>query len=194
MKPGVMPSEAIVGSRPRSSLEHFVWNAGALISPGYEGDFAAKALGGIRSLDITQALAYARAMGKNISTSAAALGSRGGRAGVGASKRRGDSDFYRRLVAMRRDRKVASIGMRHRHLTHQEFTLAAIDDIISIGQRAAWERLRIALLQDAGIRDKILRVCNARANETSAQRHQFWSCYAQETRRAARTTPRILRR
>jgi hypothetical protein len=70
--------------------------------------------------------------------------------------------------------------MRHRHLTHQEFTLAAIDDIISNGQRAAWERLCLALLREAGIRDKILRVCNARVNETSAQRHQFWRYYAQE--------------
>ena len=124
-------------------------------------------------------------MGRHISASAAAHGSRGGRAGVGAAKRRGDSDFYRRLVALRKDRRAASTGMRHRHLTHQEFTLAAIDDIISNGRREAWERLRLALLRDAGIRDKILRVCNARANEPSAQRYYFWRYYAQEIPAAA---------
>jgi hypothetical protein len=124
-------------------------------------------------------------MGRDISASAAALGRRGGRAGIGAAKRRGDSDFYRRLVALRKDRKAASTGMRHRHLTHQDFTLAAIDDIISNGQRAAWEGLRLALLRDEGIRDKILRVCNAKVHEPSSQRHHFWRYYAQEISTAA---------
>jgi hypothetical protein len=118
-------------------------------------------------------------MAKSIRASAAALGSRGGRAGVGVSKRRGDSEFYRRLVARRKDRQAASTGMRHRHLNHQDYTLAAIDDIISNGQRTAWERLRLALLQEADIREKILRVCNARIHEPSAQRHHFWRHYVQ---------------
>jgi hypothetical protein len=108
-------------------------------------------------------------MGKSLRSSAAALGSRGGRAGVGASKRRGDSDFYRRLVALRKDRQ----GMEHRHLNHQDFTLPAIDDIISNGQWDSWERLRLALRSRAGIRDKILRICTARV--------QFWRNYAQVT-------------
>jgi hypothetical protein len=115
-----------------------------------------------------------------IRTSAAALGSRGGRAGVGASKRRGDSDFYRRMVALRKDRQAMSTGMRHRHLSHQDFTLAAIDDIISNGRRAAWERLRLALLKEPGIREKILKVCDAQVHEPSAQRHHFWRQYAQD--------------
>jgi hypothetical protein len=131
-------------------------------------------------LDTTQALAYDYAMSGSIRSSAAALGSRGGRAGVGASKRRGDSDFYRRLVAQRKDRRAMSTGMHHRHLTHHDFTLAAIDDIISNGRRAAWERLRLALLEEPGIRDKILKVCIAQAHEPSAQRHHFWRQYAQD--------------
>jgi hypothetical protein len=69
--------------------------------------------------------------------------------------------------------------MRHRHLNHQDYTLAAIDDIISNGQRATWERLRLALLQEADVGDKILRVCNARIHEPSAQRHHFWRQYVQ---------------
>jgi hypothetical protein len=124
-------------------------------------------------------------MSKSLLTSAAALGSRGGRAGVGESKRRGDSAFYRQLVALRKDRKVTNTGMEHRHLNHQSFTLAAIDDIISNGQWDAWEKLRLALRRQAGIRDKILRVCNARVNDPSAQRHHFWRDYAQK----ASTTP-----
>jgi len=119
-------------------------------------------------------------MSKSLRTSAAALGARGGRAGVGASKRRGDSGFYRRLVAQRKDRKAAGTGMAHRHLNHQDFTLAAIDDIISNGKWDEWVRLRLALRRDAGIRDKILRVCNARVNDPSAQRHHFWRNYAQD--------------
>jgi len=120
-------------------------------------------------------------MGKSIRASAAALGSRGGRAGVGPSKRRGNSEFYRHLVARRKDRKVADTGMPHRHLKHQDYTLAAIDDIISNGRRTAWERLRLALLREPGVREKVLRVCDARIDEPSAQRHHFWRHYAQVT-------------
>ena len=132
-------------------------------------------------VDATQALAYVRSMSGSLRNSASALGSRGGRAGAGASKRRGDSDFYRRLVALRMDRKAAKTGMEHRHLDHQDFTLAAIDDIISNGQWDSWKRLRLALRRDAGIRDKILRICNARVHDPSAQRHHFWRNYAQDT-------------
>ena len=112
-------------------------------------------------------------------TLAALLGARGGRAGIGAAKRRGDAVFYRQLVALRKDRQALSTGMRHRHLNHQDFTLAAIDDIIGNGQRAAWERLRLALRQQPGIRAKILKVCDAQVNDPSAQRYHFWRHYAQ---------------
>lgn len=121
-------------------------------------------------------------MAKSIRASAAALGSKGGRSGVGAAKRRGDSEFYRRLVARRKDRLAA--GMRHRHLDHQDYTLAAIDDLIGNGQRSDWERLRLVLLEDESIGEKILRVCNARLNEPSAQRHHFWRHYVQAARAA----------
>ncbi|MGA2763483.1 MAG: hypothetical protein ABSG17_08975 [Spirochaetia bacterium] len=120
-------------------------------------------------------------MRRSLRVSAAALGSRGGRAGVGVSKRRGDSNFYRQLVALRKDRKVAGTGMKHRHLNHREFTLAAIDDIIGNGGWSSWERLRLALHRDARIRDRILRVCNAQVDDPSAQRSHFWRHYAQNT-------------
>lgn len=38
--------------------------------------------------------------------------------------------------------------MQHRHLTHQQFTLAAIDDIIARGKRRDWAELRRAALAD----------------------------------------------
>jgi hypothetical protein len=124
-------------------------------------------------------------MNPSLRTSAAALGSQGGRAGVGASKRRGGPDFYRRLVALRKDRAAAGTGMRHRHLAHNDFTLAAIDDIIANGRRPAWNRLRLAMLREPGIRRKILTVCDARMREAPSQRHQFWRLYAQEVRTTA---------
>ena len=120
-------------------------------------------------------------MSRPLRASAAVLGSRGGRAGVGESKRRGDSDYYRRLVALRKDRQVANTGMVHRHLNHQDFTLAAIDDVISNGQWDSWERLRLALRSRASIREKVLRICSAREYDPSAQRHHFWRNYAQVT-------------
>ena len=62
-----------------------------------------------------------------------------------------------------------------------DFTLAAIDDIIGNGQRIAWEGLRLALHEQPGIRDKILRVCNAQLDDPSAQRHHFWRNYVKNT-------------
>jgi hypothetical protein len=69
--------------------------------------------------------------------------------------------------------------MAHRHLNHQDFTLAAVDDIIENGRWDSWVRLRRALRGQAGIREKVLKVCNARANDPFAQRHHFWRSYAQ---------------
>lgn len=69
--------------------------------------------------------------------------------------------------------------MLHRHLNHQEFTLAAIDDIIARGKRRDWAALRTALLADPSIREKILRVCAAHVADPYAQRYHFWNHYAQ---------------
>jgi hypothetical protein len=116
---------------------------------------------------------------------AVALGSRGGQAGVGAVKRRGDTDYYRRLVAQRKDRKAGQAAMRHRHLNHQDFTLAAIDDIIGRGRQPAWEALRGAVIRQPEIRDKVLRVCAARIADPAAQRYHFWNHYARATQAAS---------
>jgi hypothetical protein len=51
--------------------------------------------------------------------------------------------------------------MLHRHLNHQRFTLAAIDDVISRGRWEDWVELRRAVLADRALLDKVERVCRA---------------------------------
>jgi len=72
--------------------------------------------------------------------------------------------------------------MHHRHLNHQRFTLAAIDDVISRGRWADWVELRQASLSDGDVLDKVERVCRSHVADPYAQRHYFWLHYAQEHR------------
>ena len=67
--------------------------------------------------------------------------------------------------------------MRHRHLNHQDLTLAAIDDIIARGGRTDWLALRRALLADQTLRERIRRVCDAHVADPYAQRYHFWMHY-----------------
>ena len=69
--------------------------------------------------------------------------------------------------------------MKHRHLTHEIYTLAAIDDVIARGKRADWVEMRTALLANPVLREKILRVCAARVSDPYAQRYHFWKYYAE---------------
>lgn len=69
--------------------------------------------------------------------------------------------------------------MLHRHLTHQEFTLAAIDDVISRGKRQDWAALRQAILDDQNTGKKVLRVCQAHIADPYAQRYHFWRIYVE---------------
>ena len=69
--------------------------------------------------------------------------------------------------------------MLHRHLTHQHFTLAAIDDVIARGKRRDWVELRRAVLTDRAVLEKTLQVCQAHVADPSAQRHHFWKQYAE---------------
>lgn len=72
--------------------------------------------------------------------------------------------------------------MRHRHLNHQRFTLAAIDDVIARGQWRDWADLRRAALADARVLDRVDRVCRAHISDPYAQRHYFWKNYAEAHR------------
>jgi hypothetical protein len=70
--------------------------------------------------------------------------------------------------------------MQHRHLTHQQYTLAAIDDVIARGRRRDWAELRTAVLTDPAVLTKVLRVCNAHVADPYAQRYHFWRLYVEQ--------------
>jgi len=69
--------------------------------------------------------------------------------------------------------------MFHRHLNHQGFTPAAIDDVISRGRRQDWADLRRAALADRSLIEKIRQVCHSRASDPYAQRYHFWRHYVE---------------
>ncbi len=69
--------------------------------------------------------------------------------------------------------------MKHRHLDHQEFTLAAIDDLIGRGKRKDWAELRHAALNDHLVMEKVLRICQVRTADPYAQRYHFWKQYVE---------------
>ena len=73
--------------------------------------------------------------------------------------------------------------MRHRHLNHEEYTLAAIDDVIARGRWADWADLRRAVCGDLPVLDRVERVCRAYLHDPHAQRYHFWMHYAQARRR-----------
>lgn len=73
--------------------------------------------------------------------------------------------------------------MQHRHLNHQRFTLAAIDDVIRRGRWRDWAELRHAVLKDKALLDKIERVCAH--CPPHAQRHRFWLHYVKKHRAAS---------
>jgi hypothetical protein len=73
----------------------------------------------------------------------------------------------------------------HRHLNHQDYTLAAIDDMIDRGKREDWAQLRAAAFRHRAVMEKILRVSNAHAHDPYAQRYHFWRQYAEQHLRTA---------
>lgn len=75
--------------------------------------------------------------------------------------------------------------MLHRHLNHQRFTLAAIDDVISRGRWHDWANLRRAALEDPSVLEKVRQVCHPRVLDPYAQRYHFWMRYAEEHRAAS---------
>ena len=75
--------------------------------------------------------------------------------------------------------------MRHRHLIHEQYTLAAIDDVIGRGKRRDWAELRNAALADRALMEKVLRICQAQGEDPYAQRYRFWRRYAAQHLSAA---------
>lgn len=86
---------------------------------------------------------------------------------------------------IRCNRKGLLVAMLHRHLNHERFTLAAIDDVITRGRWDDWAALRQAALADPAVLDKVARVCGAHTADPYAQRHHFWRHYAAEHRALA---------
>jgi len=69
--------------------------------------------------------------------------------------------------------------MRHRHLNHSDYTLAAIDDIIERGKERDWADLKQAVLVDYEIARKVHAVAFNRIDEPNEQRHGFWRKYVE---------------
>jgi hypothetical protein len=70
--------------------------------------------------------------------------------------------------------------MQHRHLEQPGFSLAAIDDVIARGRRADWAELRVALLANPDLAEKIRKVCLPRLPDPYAQRYHFRNAYFQQ--------------
>lgn len=70
--------------------------------------------------------------------------------------------------------------MLHRHLNHQELTLAAIDDVIARGRWQDWAGLRRAVISDRSVLERVQRVCRQHLSDRYAQRYHFWMHYAEE--------------
>jgi len=73
----------------------------------------------------------------------------------------------------------------HRHLNHERYTLAGLDDVIERGKREDWAQLRSVALQDRSLMEKILRVALAHAQDPYAQRYHFWRQYAEQHLKSA---------
>ncbi len=69
--------------------------------------------------------------------------------------------------------------MLHRHINQQQFSLAAIDDIIARGKKKDWIELRNTVLSDRDVLEKVMRVCQVYITDPYAQRYHFWKQYAE---------------
>lgn len=69
--------------------------------------------------------------------------------------------------------------MVHRHLNHEEYTIAAIDDIIARGKRTDWLALQRALLAGPELKEKILSACQAHLADPYEQRYRLWKLYVE---------------
>lgn len=63
--------------------------------------------------------------------------------------------------------------MLHRYLTHERYTLAGIDDVISRGGWQDWVELRSTVLGDRALMSKVEQVCRPNESDPYAQRYHF---------------------
>jgi hypothetical protein len=72
--------------------------------------------------------------------------------------------------------------MKHRHLNHERYTLAAIDDVISRGRWKDWADMRRTVLADRSLLDKVEQVSMSRIADRYAQRYHFWRHWVEKHR------------
>jgi hypothetical protein len=76
--------------------------------------------------------------------------------------------------------------MQHRHLNHEDYTPAAIDNTVARGLWKDWADLRRAALAEpfeqglSRVLELVLQVCRPHTADPYAQRHHFWMNYAEE--------------
>jgi hypothetical protein len=73
--------------------------------------------------------------------------------------------------------------MIHRHLNHQNYTLAAIDDIISRGLWVDWVDMHKEILSNVLLLDKVEKICKNYISDPYQQRYHFWYNYVQKSRK-----------
>ena len=72
--------------------------------------------------------------------------------------------------------------MLHRHLNHERYTLAAIDNVIARGRWRDWADMRLALIADPSLIGKIEHICRQYISDPYAQRQHFWMNYCAKKR------------
>jgi hypothetical protein len=83
--------------------------------------------------------------------------------------------------------------MKHRHLNHEEYTLAGIDDVINCGDRKDWAEMRKDALGNPVVMEKIHRIFQARPGkdpEADARRYGIWRRFIVDSIHRARTAMR----
>ena len=64
--------------------------------------------------------------------------------------------------------------MQHRHLERSDYSLAAIDDIISRGKWSDWMDLQREVVRTPELREKVKKICEAYISDPYEQRYHFW--------------------
>lgn len=77
-------------------------------------------------------------------------------------------------------RQILGKSVQHRHLNHQAFTPAAVDDIISRGRWQDWAEMRRGILANRSLLDVVEQVCRQYIADPYAQRHHFWMNYVRQ--------------
>ena len=70
--------------------------------------------------------------------------------------------------------------MNHRHITDNEYSLAAIDSIIERGQRKDWALLQISMRDNADLCRKVLRIASHNLEHPYTIRYHYWYHFARD--------------